>query len=418
MRKITGIILFLFAFACAPGALNAQSGRSRAGQSTKGTGTTSTNKTSSDANSDNSSDDGMTNVQVNPQGETIEGDVLRVDTTLVTVPVSVMDRNGKYIPDLSREDFHIFEEGVEQRVAYFATVDQPFTVALVIDTSGSTDFRLEDIQEAAIAFVNQLKADDRVMVISFDDQINVLTKPTSNRDEMIRAIRRTRTGGGTRLYDAVDLVIRQHLKQISGRKAMVLFTDGVDTTSRRASYDSTLREAEELDALIYPVAYDTKNSGRWGSGGPQQIPLPGGRGGVILGIPFPRSPVPGPGGGGGGGSPNPADYQRARMYLFELARRTGGRLYNGGSMLGISQAFVQIAEELRRQYSLGYYPKHAGQAGQRRQIKVRVNQPNLVVVARDSYIYSPKTDDTPQTDKKEFSKSDAQGNHLSQTRRQ
>lgn len=412
MRKITGIILFLFTFTCSLSVIHAQSGRSRASQNAKGTGTTSANKTSSDAD-----DDGMTtNIQVNAQGESIEGDVLRVNTTLVTVPVSVMDRSGKYIPDLSREDFHIFEGGVEQRVAYFATVDQPFTVALVIDTSGSTDFRLEDIQEAAIAFVNQLKADDRVMVISFDDQINVLTKPTSDRNELIRAIRRTRTGGGTRLYDAVDLVIKQHLKQIPGRKAMVLFTDGVDTTSRRASYDSTLREAEELDALIYPVAYDTKNNGRWGSGGPQQIPLPGGRGGVILGVPFPRSPVPGPGGGGGGGNSNPGDNQRARMYLFELARRTGGRLYNGGSMLGISQAFVQIAEELRRQYSLGYYPKNAGQAGERRQIKVRVTQPNLVVVARDSYIYSPKTNDTPQADKKQFSKSDIQGDHLSQTR--
>jgi VWFA-related protein len=183
---------------------------------------------------------------------------------------------------------------------------------------------------------------------------------------------------------------------------MVLFTDGVDTTSRRASYDSTLREAEELDALIYPVAYDTKNNGRWGGSGPQQIPLPGGRGGVILGLPFPRSPMPGPGGGGGG--TNPADYQRARMYLFELARRTGGRLYNGGSLLGVSQAFVQIAEELRRQYSLGYYPKKAGQAGERRQIKVRTTQPNLVVVARDSYIYSPKNSDPPQTDKQQFSK--------------
>jgi VWFA-related protein len=417
MRKITGIILFLLTFACSLSVLHAQSGRSRAGQNTKGSGATTANKTSSDTDSDNPSDEGMANVQVNAQGETIEGDVLRVDTTLVTVPVSVMDRSGKYIPNLSREDFHIFEEGVEQRVAYFATVDQPFTVALVIDTSGSTDFRLEDIQEAAIAFVNQLKADDRVIVVSFDDQINVLTKPTSDRNEMIRAIRRTRTGGGTRLYDAVDLVIRQQLKQISGRKAIVLFTDGVDTTSRRASYDSTLREAEELDALIYPVAYDTKNNGRWGSGGPQQIPLPGGRGGVILGIPFPRSPMPGPGGGGGGsGGSNPADYQRARMYLFELARRTGGRLYNGGSMLGISQAFVQIAEELRRQYSLGYYPKNAGQTGQRRQIKVRLSQPNLVVVARDSYIYSPKNNDTPQADKKQFSKSDIQGNHLSQIR--
>lgn len=412
MKQLTVMLLLLFI--CVPGTLRAQSGRR---QSDKGSNSTSgRTQSSSDSTTSNPSDDeGMVN-QGTAQGEIIEGDVLRVNTALVTVPVSVMDRNGKYIPDLNREDFKIFEEGVEQRVAYFATVDQPFTVALVIDTSGSTDFRLEDIQEAAIAFVNQLKTEDRVMVISFDDQINVLTKPTSDRNEMVRAIRRTRTGGGTRLYDAVDLVIKKHLKQISGRKAIVLFTDGVDTTSWQASYDSTLREAEELDALVYPVAYDTKNNGRWGGGGgTQQIPLPGGRGGIIIGTPFPRSPLPGSGGGGGGGT-NPADSQRARMYLVELARRTGGRLYNGGSLLGISQAFVQIAEELRRQYSLGYYPKKAGQAGQRRQIKVRVTQPNLVVIARDSYIYSSKNNDAPQPDKQQFSNSDLQGNRLRQTR--
>jgi VWFA-related protein len=410
-------VTMLLLLICAPATLRAQSGRR---QSEKGSSTTGINgrtQTSSDPKTGAPSEEEGIVTEGTTKGEIVEGDVLRVNTSLVTVPVSVMDRDGKYIPNLSREDFHIFEEGVEQRVAYFATVDQPFTVALVIDTSGSTDFRLEDIQEAAIAFVNQLKVDDRVIVISFDDQINVLTRPTSDRDEMIRAIRHTRTGGGTRLYDAVDLVIRQQLKQISGRKAMVLFTDGVDTTSRRASYDSTLREAEELDALIYPVAYDTKNNGRWGGsgGGPQQIPLPGGRGGVILGLPFPRGPLPGPGGGGGGSS-NPGDYQRARMYLFELARRTGGRLYNGGSLLGVSQAFVQVAEELRRQYSLGYYPKNAGQAGERRQIKVRVAQPNLVVVARDSYIYSSKNNDAPPSEKKQFSEPDRQGNHLAQTR--
>ncbi len=406
MKRLTVILLLLFI--CAPCTLRAQSGRR---QSDKGSGSTGINgrtpPPSTSTTNNPSDEEGMIN-QGTGQGEIVEGDVLRVNTALVTVPVSVMDRNGKYIPDLGREDFKIFDEGIEQRVAYFATVDQPFTVALVIDTSGSTDFRLEDIQEAAIAFVNQLKPEDRVIVISFDDQINVLTKPTSDRSEMIKAIRRTRTGGGTRLYDAVELVIKKQLKQINGRKAMVLFTDGVDTTSRQASHDSTLRDAEELDALIYPVAYDSKNNGRWGGGGPQQIPLPGGRGGVILGSPFPRSPVP----GGGGGGTNPADTQRARMYLFELARRTGGRLYNGGSLLGISQAFVQIADELRRQYSLGYYPKHAGQAGQRRQLKVRVSQPNLVVVARDSYIYSPKNSDPPQADKQQFLKSELQGDKL------
>src|SRR6267142_1334547 len=95
-----------------------------------------------------------------------EGDVVRVETTLVSIPVSVMDRDGKYIPNLRKEDFRVWEDGVEQRVAYFASTEKPFTVALLIDTSGSTKFKLEEIQDAAITFVDQLRADDRVMVVS------------------------------------------------------------------------------------------------------------------------------------------------------------------------------------------------------------------------------------------------------------
>ncbi|HEX8141210.1 MAG TPA: VWA domain-containing protein [Pyrinomonadaceae bacterium] len=412
MRKIAPFLLVLFALACTPYALGAQSGRSRTGQ-----GASQRNQTSSDTvpnDADNAAGtDGLN------QGETVEGDVVRVDTTLVTVPVNVKDRNGRYIPDLNREDFHIFEEGVEQRIAYFATVDQPFTVALVLDTSRSTDFRLEDIQAAAIAFVNQLKPEDRVMVISFDDQINVLTEPTNDRRELTLAIRRTRTGGGTRLYDAVDFVIKQRLKQVEGRKAMVLFTDGVDTESRRASYESTLRLAEEQDAIVYPVAYAT-GDGTGPMGGQQRLPLPGGRGGISIGIPFPRMPMPGPGGGGGipggggGGSPS-GDYRRAGAYLRELAQRTGGRFFNGDTLPGISQAFALVAEELRRQYSLGYYPKTAGPVGQRRQIKVRVHQPNLVVTARDSYIYAPKSAPST-TDEQQSSKPAARGSQLRGTR--
>jgi VWFA-related protein len=118
----------------------------------------------------------------------------------------------------------------------------------------------------------------------------------------------------------------------------------------------------------------------------QGLPLPGGRGGVILGLPFPR---PGGGGSGGGGA-SPGDYRRANRYLHDLSDTTGGRFYSADSLMGISQAFTWIAEELGRQYSLGYYPKMQGRDGQRRQIKVRVNEPDLVVKARDSYIYAEK----------------------------
>src|SRR5215207_1211395 len=227
--------------------------------------------------------------RVSPEGETVEGDVIRFDTSLVTVPVTVLDRNGRYVPLLRREHFRIMENGVEQKIAYFATTDSPFSVVLLIDTSGSTRFRLDEIQNAAIKFVDKLKPSDSVMVMSFDDRIDVLCKATTDRNAITKAIRRTRTGGGTRLYDAVADILTKQLKTIPGRKAVVLFTDGVDTMSYRASYDSTVRLAEESDAPIYVVDYDTSGSGTvLGQG----LPVPGGRG-TIFGIPVPRPGIPG-----------------------------------------------------------------------------------------------------------------------------
>jgi VWFA-related protein len=136
-----------------------------------------------------------------------ENDVIRVDTTLVTIPVSVMDREGRYIPNLNKDDFRLWEDGVEQKIGFFQSVDKPFSVVLMIDTSGSTRFRLEEIQDAAITFVNQLRSDDRVMVISFDDKLHLLSDFTSDRNQMRSAIQRTHPGAGTALYDAVDVVV-------------------------------------------------------------------------------------------------------------------------------------------------------------------------------------------------------------------
>ena len=330
--------------------------------------------------------------------EIADGDVVRVNTTLVTLPVSVMDRDGRYIPNLRKEDFRLWEEGVEQSVAFFSSVDKPFSVVLMIDTSGSTRYRLNEIQDAAITFVNQLRRDDRVMIVSFDDQVRVLSEFTSDRSRLRDAIQRTEPGDGTKLYDAVDLVMNQRLNSVEGRKAIVLFTDGVDTTSRHATYQSNVRDAEELDALIYPVQYDTytdQGGGGGGSGWPGSRRWPNSNSdilGQILGGVFNRgggrSGRRGGGGGGGVGSSR-REYDVANRYLHDLAERTGARSYQGDSMQNLSSAFAQIAEELRRQYTLGYYPKSPAQAGQRRQIKVRVNQPNLAVRTRDSYVFNP-----------------------------
>ncbi len=336
--------------------------------------------------------------------EVAENDVIRVNTTLVTIPVSVMDRDGRYAPNLRKEDFRLWEDGIEQNIAFFSSVDKPFNVVLVIDTSGSTRFKLEEIQDAAIAFVNQLHGDDRVMVVSFDDKIRVLTEFTSDRRRLQNAIRQTRPGDGTKLYEAVDMVINQKLDHIAGRKAIVLFTDGVDTTSKHATYESTVRDAEELDALIYPVEYNTYSDMGGGSSWPGSRRAPSSGTDVlidILGGVFGggRGSRGGgwPGGGGGGPGTSQADYERADRYLHELAERTGARLYNADSSQNLTYAFANVAEELRRQYSLGYYPKRPAQAGQRRQIRVRVDQPNLAVRARDSYIFNPQGDATAQT---------------------
>lgn len=361
----------------------------------------------------------------NDNEEVGEGDVVRVSTTLVSIPVSVMDRQGRFIPDLRKEDFRIYEEGVEQKVAYFASVEKPFTVALVIDTSASTHFRLEEMQDAAIAFVNQLRPDDRVMVVSFDSDIRVLAQPTSDRNVLRDAIRQTRTGGNTRLYDAMDIVMHQWLDHIEGRKAIVLFTDGVDTTSKHANYQSNLRDAEELDALIFPVQYDTYNDVAGGNGGgngggrsyPQSRPYPSSSGSVLIDIlggimgggrgGYGRGGRGGGGGNGGYGGMGTSreDYRRANDYLHGMADKTGGHVYEAESTGDLTQSFGQIAEELRRQYSLGYYPNAQAQAGQRRQIKVRVDRPDLVVRARDSYIAgSPSTDANAQSNTQQTSR--------------
>jgi VWFA-related protein len=305
-----------------------------------------------------------------------DGDeVLKVESSLVTVPVSVYDRNGLYIPHLRRTDFKIFEDGVEQEITYFGTSEQPFTVVLLMDVSPSTSLKIEDIQQAAITFVDQLKPTDAVMVIQFDERVSTLAELTTDRQKIYKAIRKTGFGGGTSLYEAVDYSLRRKLDKIEGRKAIVLFTDGVDTTSMRASFESTLREAEESDSLVFPIYYNTflDTIGIGGSGGPMSTP-------PTLGLP--------PGLGGMRSTAQLSeDYNRGRAYLNELAAVTGGRVFRAESTPGgLASAFEGIAQELGNQYSIGYAPVSPGDEGQRKQIRVRVNRPKLVIRARDSYI--------------------------------
>lgn len=319
------------------------------------------------------------------EGVVADDEIIKVETNLVTMPVSVLDRDGRFVSGLQQRDFQVFENGVSQKVEYFQSVEKPFTVILLIDVSPSTQYKIDEIQDAAISFVNQLRRDDRVAIISFDEHLHLLSPPTSNKNVLRNAIQQLQFGEGTSLYEAVEAVVNQYLKRIEGRKAVVLFTDGVDTTSRRASYQSTLNDVQELDALFYTIRYDTSadmNGGRGGGGSSRQSGSIDDMIGIILG-----------GGSSRGGRRYPRrsgsssqEYETGRKYLQTLAQNSGGRSFEAPTISNMDAAFSGIAEELRRQYTIGYYPESVGTAGERRSIRVRVARPNLVVRAKSSYV--------------------------------
>lgn len=191
-------------------------------------------------------------------GEPQDVETLKTDTNLVTVPVIATSVEGGYLPDLQQSEFKVSEDGVQQEVSFFATVNAPFHVVLLLDTSASTREKLIVIRKAAIAFVAQLKSGDRVKVISFDDQVRDLNEFTNDREALRSAINKTESGQGTKLYDAFDLALSS-MRRIQGRKAVVLFTDGVDWRSDVASFDSTLKWLDEEGVIVYPIRFETRS---------------------------------------------------------------------------------------------------------------------------------------------------------------
>jgi Ca-activated chloride channel family protein len=289
------------------------------------------------------------------------GDVIRTKTTLVNSPVLVIGRDGKFVPNLRREDFEIYENGVKHDIAYFAPVENPFTVALVIDTSRSALFDLGDIQEAAVAFVDKMRPNDRALVVSFSTDVNVLAEPTSDHKALHAAIRSARPGGNSRVYDAIDVVLAKHLAKIEGRTALILFTDGVDNDSRNTTFERSLQQAARTDTLIYPVQFSTYDYMKARSPSAKFTP-PEGSG-------FSEQ-----------------DYQRADAFLHQLASTAGTGVYPAFDISDLELAIASIVDELHNEYSVGYYPRMQGKPGEARTVEVRVNRPQLLVRARAGYV--------------------------------
>jgi hypothetical protein len=184
-------------------------------------------------------------------------DTLKIDTNLVTVPVIASSRTGSYIADLKKEEFKLTEDGVAQEIAFLASVDAPFYVVLMLDTSNSTQEKLPLIQRAAIAFLDQIGPNDKVKVISFDGELHNWNEFTSDKTILRGAISKTRMGDNTRVYDAVQLAL-DSLRPIQQRKAIVIFTDGVDWHSEQSSFESSMRNLDESGVIVYPIRFDTR----------------------------------------------------------------------------------------------------------------------------------------------------------------
>jgi Ca-activated chloride channel family protein len=302
-----------------------------------------------------------------------EDEVVKVDTDLVTIPVRITSKDGRPVPDVKREEFKIFENGLEQDVAYFSSEEQPFTVALMLDMSYSSVFKLQEIQDAAFAFVKQLRPQDKVMVVAFDEKAQVLCEATGDQRALRFAIEASKIGSGTSLYNALDLVLNEKFRRIQGRKAVVILSDGVDTTSKLVTEKNILKATDELDALIYPIQYDTFDDVQKSRRKDAEIRYDEDDHKYVVTAPR-------------GVGERESDYETAREFFSELALDTGGSVQRVSSKTNLDKAFARIADELRKTYSLGYYPSGERKPGGKYSIKVRVYRPNLNIRTREGYL--------------------------------
>jgi len=293
--------------------------------------------------------------------------------------VIVSDREGRYLPGLKVGDFKLYQDRAAQPISVFDAAEEPLNIALLIDTSMSTLPVLDDIKSAGVKFLKELRPQDRAMVVSADYEVNVLTQLTSDRKALEKAVKHAKTGEevGTVLRDAVAETIRGSFKRVDGRKAIILLTDGKDVGSR-ISEQSLLDEAAESGAMIYTVFFETGFLRR----------------GWIDATTFPRRrvwvgpnrfpPPQGPRANGQRRQRVGMRNEQAIRFLEQLADVSAGRYYSSEAS-DLKKTFNLIAEELRHQYRLGFYPENSKIDGNRHTLRVEVAAPDAIVRARRSY---------------------------------
>lgn len=340
-----------------------------------------------------------------------DDEIIKVETTLISIPVIVSDRNGRYISNLKAKDFTLYQNGAKQNIDFFAPTEEPLNVALLLDTSRSTAPVLDDIKDAAIDFIQKLQPRDRATIVSFDYEPHILTQLTSDKQELTRAIEYAEIGEyvGTTLRDAVMETINRTFADVKGRKAIILLTDGKDAGSE-VSVEELVRSTEETDTMIYSVFYQTgagfNQANRRNNRQNDRFPQ---RQDEIYDERFPeeRDNRRFPNNGRVNNRfpadddfetrfPNRRRQQRmtrvgqknaeAEDFLQSLSDSTAGRYYRS-EVENLNQTFNSIIGELRYQYRLGFYPTENNDANNEiaREIRVQVTRPDAVVRARRNY---------------------------------
>ena len=298
---------------------------------------------------------GLTSALSIPHPSQAAQDTLKVAVDLVNVQFSVTDRRGRFVPGLTAQDFKVDEDGRRQEIRNFARENElPLTLALLVDTSPSVGPVLEEEKTTAGAFLESILRDkDLALVIGFDRSVTLVQDYTDNLRLLKRSIDELEIGGGTSIYDAVYLASEEKLKDEAGRKAIILISDGEDTTSK-VKLTEALIAAHKSNAVIYGIS-NSPAGGFFASG-----TIGVGRRGGDLGT------------------------------LKKFSEETGGSTFVINNDHGFKKIFDQIAEELRSQYSLGYASLNTARDGKYRQIKITTREPGYTIKARRGY-YAPRS---------------------------
>ncbi len=280
----------------------------------------------------------------------------------VAVPIIANDTTGAPVSDLQASDFRVFDNDTEQRVAHVLTPAEPLDIALVIDTSASVKPRIEDFKLAATAFLDTMRAEDRVLIATFNDRAYLACELTDDRQLARQAIVDARPGGVlTRLYDSVEAVISERLDRTGGRQAMVLITDAIDVGSGWSTADATVRRLQSSNVPLYVVRYDAGPDAGWTTA---HAPWP-----EALGRKEFEATRLG---------------DRASAFLSE-ALASGGQVVSASTPDAIMSGMKEIARELQRQYLISYYPSPVPTDGTYHRLRVEIARPGVTARARAGY---------------------------------